>query len=222
VTRDTVQSRVDIGFPRGPEDWARAVAVYSEHSLRIADHPVMEDWETPYMQQLAQVAAGHGGRVLELGYGMGISTAFIQQFDVVSHYVVECHPDVAARCLIDRRAEVNVGRLHLITGFWQTVAPLFADGSFDGILFDTYPLTEAEVHRNHFDFFETAYRLLRPGGRFTYYSDEADGFSTEHYERLLAAGFTAGSVDHQVCAVTPPADCEYWNQPSFTVPIITR
>jgi guanidinoacetate N-methyltransferase len=174
------------------------------------------------MQQLAQVAASHGGRVLELGYGMAISTAFIQQFDVVSHYVVECHPDVAARCLIDRRAEVNVGRLHLITGFWQTVAPPFADSLFDGILFDTYPLTEAEVHRNHFDFFETAYRLLRPGGRLTYYSDEADGFSVEHYGRFLAAGFTAGSVDHQVCAVTPPADCEYWSQPSFTVPIIIR
>ena len=57
-----------------------------------------------------------------------------------------------------------VYRVEPVLGFWQDVLPNFADASFDGILFDTYPLEAGEIHQNHYSFFVHARRLLKPGG----------------------------------------------------------
>ena len=68
----TINTRKLIGFPKRKEDWAKARAIFSKHSLRIAGHPVMEDWETGYMKKLAKIASSNNGRVHEVGYVMGI------------------------------------------------------------------------------------------------------------------------------------------------------
>ena len=68
-------SDLAIGYDK--RDWKGAEAQFSEHTLRILGEPVMEDWEEPYMRELASIAAGNGGTVLELGFGMGISAKFI-------------------------------------------------------------------------------------------------------------------------------------------------
>jgi len=46
--------------------------------LIIDGHPVMSQWEQPYMAQLASVATRNGGRVLEVGFGLGLSATAIQ------------------------------------------------------------------------------------------------------------------------------------------------
>lgn len=219
---ETTRTRVAIGFPDEPRQWNCAPAAYDEHTLRIAGQPVMEDWEAGYMAALARIATSQGGRVLELGYGLGLSAAAIQTADIERHVVIECHPDVLVRCLRDQRDALNAGRLHVLSGFWDDVTPLLASASFDGILFDTYPLSQDELHRNHFPFFREAHRLLRPGGILTYYSDEATDFSPAHRAELLAAGFEDADLAGEVCAVSPPADCQYWRAPTLLAPIVRK
>ncbi len=182
----------------------------------------MEDWEHGYMLQLAKIACGNGGRVLEIGYGLGLSAKAIQSHDIDHHYLIECHPDVVERCLKDLRGAMSHNRLHVLSGFWQDVTPLLCDASFDGILFDTYPLSADEIHCNHFPFFEEAYRLLKPGSIFTYYSDESTTWSAAHLARLKSAGFTEENIHYKICEVNPPEHCQYWRHKTILAPVIRK
>lgn len=111
-------------------------------------------------------------------------------------------------------------RVTIMEGTWQEVVPRLASESFQGILFDTYPLTEEEVDVIFYPFLEHAYRLLVPGGVLTYYSDEATWFSDEHLQALHDLGFT--KIDGDLVSVTPPADCLYWRQSTILAPIIEK
>lgn len=112
--------------------------------------------------------------------------------------------------------------MHLFTGYWQDVTPLLAAETFDGILFDTYPINDEEMIGPHMFFFGEAYRLLREGGLLTYYSDEATEISEGHIKRLVEAGFKEKNIDFEVCEVRPPEGCEYWQASTIVVPIIRK
>jgi guanidinoacetate N-methyltransferase len=205
------------------EHWNQSPALYDEHTLKIAGQDVMEDWELPYMRTLARIASSNGGSVLEVGYGMGLASAAIQATSSVqSHTLIECHPDVISRCILQNREAFTAGKMRLLTGLWQDTTPLLADRVFDGILFDTYPIRQEEFIGPHMFFFAEAHRLLRPGGVLTYYSDEESGLSIAHHERLEQAGFEDAFIDFEVCPVTPPPDCEYWKHDSIVAPIIRK
>ena len=70
-------------------EWATAEATFEwrrgVECLRILDAPVMEDWEAPYMAALAAVACRNGGRVLEVGFGLGISAQFIDGYNATQN-----------------------------------------------------------------------------------------------------------------------------------------
>ena len=214
----TFRERLVIGFDGVKERWKNAAAEFDRDALTILGHPVMERWEDGYMQALAKIAARNGGRVLEVGFGMGISAGHLQREAIAEHWIVEANAGVleAGRAFA-AAAKAPVTLLH---GFWEDVVPKLEAGSFDGILFDTYPLNAEEVHKNHFNFFREAHRLLKPGGVLTYYSDEVAGFSPDHLEALRRAGFPA--ADGVVCDVEPPADCKYWTSKTILAPIVIR
>lgn len=218
----TIETRKNIGFPRQKKDWTKNHAIYNKHTLKIAGHPVMEDWELNYMKRLAAIATSNKGNVLEVGFGMGLSAKAIQSHSIKSHFVIECHPEVMAKCIKMFPKELGENKLHLLSGFWEEVTPQLKSESFDGILFDTYPLKEEEVHSNHFWFFKEAYRLLKPGGVLTYYSDEAKDFSDKHLKKLHEAGFKSKNIKFDVCKVNPPKHCEYWQDKTMIVPIIRK
>lgn len=219
---DTVESRHAIGF-KGRTAWTEAPAIFDQKTLKIDGHPVMEEWERPYMKSLANVASLKGGDTLEVGYGMGISASYIlANPQVTSHSVIECHPDVMRKAVDDQRKSIGENRFHLLGGFWQDIVPKLATESYQGILFDSYPLTKEEIHKNHFTFFEEAYRLLKPGGKLAYYSDEEVGLSPEHLNQLMKAGFSPDDIDYGICEVPTPKDCKYWQAKSFLVPVITK
>ncbi len=204
------------------DHWGHAPAIYDAHTLKIADRDVMEDWEQGYMEHLASIATANGGAVLELGYGMGISAAAIQAQDISSHTIIECHPDVVRRCVTDFKEAFIDSSMRLYTGFWQNVTPTLRSEIFDGILFDTYPIKEEEHIGPHMWFFEEAFRLLKPGGILTYYSDEATHFKPMHLDRLASAGFTEEGIGLELCEVSPPEGCEYWQEDTIVVPIVRK
>ena len=206
----------------GARRWGDSPANYSSSRLEIDGCAVMERWETPYMEHLAAIAAGTGGPVLEIGYGMGVSCGLIRNHDPALHVVVECHPEIAARLLADHRSAVSSGRLQVAVGTWQSHTNRWRDACFGGILFDPYPLTEHEMRGPHFDFFAEAHRLLQPGGVLTYYSDEARSLEGAHQNALEAAGFLRENISWRAVAVEPPTDCEYWSSPTIVAPIVTR
>lgn len=204
------------------KSWSVAPAMYDMHTLQIDGHPVMEDWEAGYMSKLAEIACTRGAQhILEIGYGLGLSARAIQQHPgVVTHTVIECHPEVLAKCRNNFSTEIINGRLRLLSGFWQDVAKTLDDCSFDGILYDTYPLVKEDEEIQPFAFFKEAYRLLKPGGIFTYFSSEEDDFTPDHLRALNEAGFF--NIQSEMCSVNPPADCRYWQAKSILVPIVRK
>jgi len=198
--------------------WKEAAADVDDHTLRILGQPVMEDWEVPYMEKLAAIAAKSGGTVLEVGFGMGISARFIQMQLIQKHLIIEANREVASHAR--EFASKATHPTEVLEGLWEEVAPTIQNDSIDGILFDTYPLTKDEIHKNHFAFFKTAYRILKRGGFFTYYSDEISDFSPEHRQLLADAGFA--SISKEIVSVEPPAQCQYWRSPTIIAPIIQK
>lgn len=203
-----------------PEQWKQAKAEFSEHELRILGEPVMEDWEEPYMRVLAEIATSGGGVVLEVGYGMGISARFIQTAHIQKHIIIEANHEVADAA--NAWAKTCAIETKVIEGLWQDAIVQIPNDSIDGILFDSYPLTEKELYQNHFDFFPHAFARLKKGGVLTYYSDEIQWFSDIHLKRLALAGFDAGNIGGSVVPVNPPEHCEYWKARAILAPIVRR
>lgn len=199
--------------------WQDSDARYSADELMIEGQQVMQDWEAPLMRAMAVHVAAAGGDVLEIGFGMGISATFMQQFGVRSYTVLEANEDVAQRFKGWQR-DFPDAKTSLILGRWQETLPTL--GLYDGIFFDTYPANEGEymdyvvsdvTFAAHF--FPHAAAHLRSGGVFSYYSNEIDSLSRRHQRRLLEH-FSSFSVE-VVRGLTPPEDCNYWWNNSMTV-----
>lgn len=207
-----------VGF-RDPEEWKHAPIIHDGHTIKIFGHPVMEDWEVPYMKQLAEIATSKGGKVLEVGFGMGISAGFIQKAEIRSHIIIEANKYIAE--LAREFCKTAQHTAQVLEGLAKEVIEQIPDNSLDGILHDAYPLDESEV-MNQVHFAKIAFRKLKPGGVFTYFSDEIHRFKDKHLEKLLEAGFSQKNISSVVVPVNPPKECQYWNAPSILAPIVIK
>eukprot|EP00966_Prymnesium_polylepis_P286700 6622396-Prymnesium_polylepis.2 len=114
----------------------------------------MEGWEAPYMAALATVACSRGGRICEVGFGLGLSARYIDAYAtdpprdvdgedeagaddrgapanpwVTEHVIIEANAEVAAaaRRFAETRARVKTT---VVEGFWQNVVADLDAGSF--------------------------------------------------------------------------------------------
>ncbi|OHV46575.1 class I SAM-dependent methyltransferase [Pseudofrankia sp. BMG5.36] len=208
--RPLIDAAVDVAVPRLTDD-----------ELVVSGQEVMQAWERPLMRALARAVARPGGSVLEVGFGMAISAGYVRDAGAARHTIIEANPQVA-----DAARSWAAGRpgVEIVEGRWQDV--IGGLGHYDGILFDTYPLTEAEVDEYYLrgatfaeHFFAAAAEHLADDGAFTYYSNEIDSVSRSH-QRALLRHFGAFGV-RVVDGLTPPADCTYWWAPSMAVIVAT-
>lgn len=229
--------KTDVHTPKVGErqEWRDAPAVYSEElgTVEIMGNPVMEDWQVPYMKELAAVATKNGGVVLELGFGLGIASSFIQSAaGLERHIIVEANADIFKNTLeFARSAERTT---IAIFGFWEEVSNTLRDESIDGILYDTYPIAPGYLHAHQFMFAEHAYRLLKPGGVLSYcnlsswgslkvdYPDDLELFRETQMPPFQELGFS--EIDAAVFAIEPTVDPRFnkYNHPTILVPTIRK
>lgn len=201
-------------YPAQPKDWCKMPVTLNESELLIGGWQVMQSWEEPLMQVMAREVTAQGGDILEIGFGMGISARKIMQYGCNSYTVIEAHPVIVEKA--EEWGSMQRIPVTVIEGLWQDVVPTLTN-QFDGIFFDTYPLSEQERHRNHFPFIPIAPRLLRKNGVLVYYSDETTEFRAEHLQLLLTYFDEVKLI--KVAGLCPNAYCEYWKESNMIVPV---
>lgn len=167
------------------------------------------------MRQMAEFCAETCGRVLEIGYGLGMASHHLSEARLKEHVIIEAHPQLASEAAAWART-VKSHRVRVINGWWQTEVEYL--GLFDAILFDTSP-PDFDMAQNHYlDFVQRANRHLNKNGRLTYISLERNQFSNSHF-RLLNQRFA--SVDLvTVQGLKPPKRCSYWRDDQMIVPCV--
>lgn len=175
---------------------------------------IMEDWQIPLMEEMAKTIAEDGGDILEIGFGRGISAEMIMNYPIASYTTIECNDDVINTYYKPFETKHNKKQLKLYHGLWQD--HINNVGKYDGILFHTYPLNDDEYMQyingsitfaEHF--FAHASAHLKPGGAFTYFSNEINSLSREH-QQLLLKHFSTFSVKTLLLSMPEDVKDTWW------------
>jgi len=134
--------------------------IFQEDRIVVKDNPnifVMMDWERELMK--AHVDLLPNGDILEIGFGMGISTNYIQEKGVKSHTICEVNPQILEIAKEWAKDKPNV---IIVEGDWIETLPKL-NKTFDGIFYD------ADCY--NMMLFRTLIvdRYLRESGVFTYF-----------------------------------------------------
>jgi guanidinoacetate N-methyltransferase len=144
---------------RPNENWENLKIVNSNRELNVGEHRVMKEWETPLMANRL-VEFTKKGRIIEVGFGMGISASFIQENGVNSHTIIEPHPEIFEKAELWKEERVDRS-INLVNGYWQESLELFVD--CDGFFFDTYAPTIDYLITENVNFINTVSEYMKKG-----------------------------------------------------------
>jgi len=136
--------------------------VYFMKDNRLLDQkarPVMMGWEDPIMRDAALLICKGGGKILNVGFGLGLIDTYIQSHNVDEHWIIEAHPDVQNKMKKDgwdKKSNVTC-----LFNKWQNVYNELP--KFDGIYFDTWKESLNPFHK-------IVPNILKSGGKYTYWS----------------------------------------------------
>ena len=138
---------------------------------------IMMDWEHPIMSASAAYITQGGGDILEIGFGMGIASNYIQSHSISSHTIIDPHPQIVEKAVEWVNGKSNVT---IISQSWADVTGSL--GTYDGIFYDT------SYDDKHNLFSSSLSELTKTGTKFSVfnsYSSETNIFNLEMSYRQI-------------------------------------
>ena len=131
---------------------------------------VMMDWEDNIMRDAAALICRDGGKILNIGFGLGLIDNYIQSYNPEEHWIIEAHPQVANK--IKEEGWDKKKNVTCIFDKWQNVLKDLP--KFDGIYFDTW---QEKIFIGLVDLDKPLVDFLNPGGKLLEFNGRQTGTS---------------------------------------------
>ena len=175
------------------------ILVFTDNEIAIDDgRSVMMSWEAPIMEKSAEYICQSKGDILEIGFGMGICSDYIQAEGVNSHTIVEIHPQIIEKLKVWAEGKDNV---IIVEGDWNSVE--LNNGAYDGIFIDTY------MDDSWSQFKDFVLSKAKDGAKVTYWNS---GIENEH---------EFSTISYDEIAITPDDNNYMWNNDIYYMPKVT-
>ena len=149
------------------------ILIFEDTQIIINDgRKVMMDWEAPIMEKSAEYICQSKGDILEIGFGMGICSDYIQAQGVNSHTIIEIHPEIIEKLKVWADGKSNV---IIIEGDWSSISGL---STYDGIFIDTYG------DENWSSFKDFAIAKAKLGAKITYWNNFTDKRNEHNFDSV--------------------------------------
>jgi hypothetical protein len=225
--KDRFTNDLPTKFPNSKPEYIKTKD--GEHILKICDLEVMSDFQAPYMKKLAEIVTMHGGKILNVGFGLGLADTFIQEYSEIrtvnEHHIVEINESVYKNACAWREKQKNKDKIFIYHSSWEDLIPQLAEKKmvFDGVLYDGYPLRLEDVCRDSVPFIYPLirYKLIKEyDGILTFFMDSTNGFGDSFQNYALELGIHEMNVK-KVPNPLPDRFHEHWKKPFFLAPILT-
>ena len=179
--------------------YTSSTLIFSDTKITVSSHDgveVMMDWERPIMSASAAYITEGGGDILEIGFGMGIASDYIQSHSISSHTIIENHPQIISK---SREWASGKSNVTIVSQSWYDVKDSI--GTFDGIFYDTFGDDDSE------SFSSSLSTLTKNGTKLTFWN-------TTH----SSSNHIKSDVEHQEISVTPDNNTGYFTNNIYYMP----
>ena len=141
----------------------------SDGDLIYNNMNIMNKFEEPLINHIAESIISKGDSVLNIGYGLGFFDKKAEKIGISSHTIIECHPNIVNN--------IDIPNAKVYEGVWQDYIDTFLQCkiTFDCIFFDTYIFNKKCLDDEWFSFLKYADKLLNKNGKLSVFNWFKDG-----------------------------------------------